>query len=299
MIPNELFERLTESGIEYRRNTSLKPFSTFRVGGEGVLVILPDSRETLCRAVAILRERETPFEVIGNGSNVLFGDGTLERVLIVTRGIAALQQTGNQITAGCGASLAALAACAAEASLSGLEFARGIPGTVGGALFMNAGAYGGAMSDVVTESLALDTESGRLLTLTDHGFGYRTSVYMNNPRLICLGGTFSLTPGDKRAIEEKMRELAVSRKEKQPLEYPSAGSYFKRPEGHFAGKLIEDCGLKGTRIGGAAVSQKHAGFLINLGGATAEDVLRLEELVRAQVLSRFGVELEREVRWIR
>ena len=164
---------------------------------------------------------------------------------------------------------------------------------------MNAGAYGGCMADVTVESLALELSSGAVRTVTEHSFGYRTGIYMTRGDLLCLGGVFRLAEGERAAIYEKMQALAVARREKQPLEYPSAGSYFKRPEGHFAGKLIEDCGLKGYRVGGAAVSEKHAGFLINLGGATADDVLRLEEHVRGEVLRVFGVELEREVRYIR
>ena len=299
MSARVLTEALRAAEIPFRQGVSLKPFSTFRVGGEAELVLLPNSAEAMRRAVTLLREHESPFEMIGNGSNVLFGDGLLRTPLIVTRGMTHMQREGNRITAECGVSLAALAVCAAEASLGGLEFARGIPGTVGGATFMNAGAYGGTMSDVVTESLAIHRETGETVTLTEHGFGYRTSVYLQNPSLICLGTTVRLKEGDRGEIEATMRELAARRKEKQPLEYPSCGSYFKRPEGHFAGKLIEDCGLKGTQIGGAEVSEKHAGFLINVGGATAEDILRLEELVRSEVLRRFGVELEREVRLIR
>ena len=166
-------------------------------------------------------------------------------------------------------------------------------------MVMNAGAYGGQISDLVVESHAYDLQTGENFSITEHGFGYRESVYLSNPRWICLEATLRLKVGDVSEIEAKMREYAQSRREKQPLEYPSAGSYFKRPEGHFAGKLIEDCGLKGYRIGDAAVSEKHAGFLINLGGATAEEMLRLEEHVRSCVKDRFGVILEREVRLIK
>ena len=187
---------------------------------------------------------------------------------------------------------------AANASLSGLEFARGIPASVGGAVFMNAGAYGGQMSDIVAYTTALDTESGEIIQLTEHSFSYRESIYMKNPALVCLGAELRLRSGDSREINEKMREYTAKRREKQPLEFPSAGSYFKRPEGYFAGKLIEDCGLKGLCVGGAAVSEKHAGFLINLGSATAADVLELEKRVIDTVYEKFGVTLEREVRVI-
>jgi len=246
--------------------------------------------------VHLLREEEVPFAVIGRGSNLLFGDGRMERALILTGGLSRLTVEGQTIRAEAGVSLAVLASAAATAGLSGLEFAGGIPGSVGGAMFMNAGAYGGAVSDVATKSLALDTDTGELLSVTDHRFGYRQSIYGQEPRLICLSAEFSLKNGDPPKIRRAMKELARSRREKQPLEYPSAGSYFKRPDGHFAGKLIEDCGLKGFSVGGAAVSEKHAGFLINTGDATAADILALETHVRCTVWERFGVELEREVR---
>lgn len=298
MITPAVLERLRKERISLREGLSLKPYSTFRIGGVARLAIFPRCVEELSLATGILREEEISFEIVGNGSNILFGDGVVEKALIFMGGLSSLSRQENRLVASAGVSLAALAGCATEASLTGLEFARGIPGTVGGAIFMNAGAYGGLVSDVLTESVALDRKTGEVRTLTGHDFGYRTSIYMNDQDLICLGGTFSLSEGDREHILGTMRELAARRREKQPLEYPSAGSYFKRPEGHFAGKLIEDCGLKGTRIGDAAVSEKHAGFLINLGSARAEDVLRLEELVREEVRKRFGVALEREVRMI-
>ena len=299
MRASVVLNAIRHAGLPYREEISLKPYSTFRIGGVAALALFPRSAEELCNGIRLLRQTDTDFEIIGNGSNVLFGDGRIEKVLIFTKGLDSLTVQENRLVAFAGVSLASLAGCAAEASLTGLEFARGIPGTVGGAIFMNAGAYGGSISDVLTQSAALDTETGEILTLREHDFDYRSSIYMREKRLICLGGTFSLRSGDRACIFEKMKELAIARREKQPLELPNGGSYFKRPEGYFAGKLIEDCGLKGMRIGGAAVSEKHAGFLVNLGGASAEDVLCLEELVRREVLDRFGVSLEREVRLIR
>ncbi len=292
-------DAIRKEGIPFREGLPLKPYSTFRIGGVARLALFPRSAEELSAAVRLLRDGALDFEIIGNGSNILFGDGRIQRTLIFTKGLDSLAVHENRLVAFAGTSLASLAGCAADASLTGLEFARGIPGTVGGAIFMNAGAYGGSISDVLTQSVALDSETGELMTLTEHEFGYRTSIYMKKENLICLGGTFSLREGDQTCILNRMKELSACRREKQPLEMPSAGSYFKRPEGYFAGKLIEDCGLKGARIGGAAVSEKHAGFLVNLGGATAEDVLCLEELVKHEVRSRFGVSLEREVRLIR
>ena len=238
------------------------------------------------------------YHVIGNGSNILFRDGRLSGAFVFTEGLRSIRIEGEALYAEAGATLSSVAAKAAEASLGGLEFARGIPGSLGGAVFMNAGAYGGQMSDVTVSTEAYDVDTGKTVTLTDHGFDYRKSRYMENTSLICLCAELKLARGNREEINEKMRELSVSRRQKQPLEYPSAGSYFKRPEGHFAGKLIEDCGLKGLRVGGAAVSEKHAGFVINLGGATAADILELEERVKNAVLEKFGVTLEREVRVI-
>ncbi len=299
MIPKIIFSELCRLGIEYEAMLSLKTVSTFRIGGVVELAVFPDNMEKLAFAVRLFREAEIPWELVGNASNVLFRDGVLEGALILTRRMSALKREGQVITAQCGVMLSALAQCAANASLSGLEFARGIPGTVGGAVFMNAGAYGGAISDVLVKSRGLDCESGELFELCDHAFGYRTGAYVTHPNWICLEGEFTLEEGCQEKIFQTMREQTEQRREKQPLEYPSAGSYFKRPVGHFAGKLIEDCGLKGYTVGQASVSQKHAGFIINLGGAEAADVLRLEEHIRAEVLREFGVELEREVRYIR
>ncbi len=298
MIWEKVASSLGERGIKAERGRSLKTLSSFRIGGSSELSVFPDSVDALVLSVRLLREEGIPFRVIGNGSNLLFGDGRLQDVLVLTKGVCSIKQDGNRLTADCGVTLASLAKFAASKSLSGLEFAAGIPGTLGGAVYMNAGAYGGEMRQVVLRSTALNTETGELVEITDHGFGYRTSIYKSNPSLVCLTAELSLVAGNREAILENMQNLSVARREKQPLEYPSAGSYFKRPEGHFAGKLIEDCGLKGLRVGGAEVSLKHAGFVINRGDATAEEVLRLEETVRERVMEQFGVTLEREVEWI-
>ena len=298
MIHDGFEKALREAGIRCVPDQPLSALCTFRVGGVCDLAVFPRTREECVFALDRIREYGLPVHVLGNGSNVLFGDGRLSGVLLVTKDMTSVTWQGDCLRADCGVMLSTLAIAAAEAGYSGLEFARGIPGTLGGATVMNAGAYGGQMSDVVTESEAYDLDTGRIHTVKDHGFGYRKSVYLSNFRWICLGATLRLSVGNSTEIETKMREYTQHRKEKQPLEYPSAGSYFKRPEGHFAGKLIEDCGLKGYRVGGAAVSEKHAGFLINLGDATAEDVLRLEHIVRDRVKERFGVMLEREVQWM-
>lgn len=295
----EAARTLRDRGVRFVRNQSLSELSTFRIGGVAELAVFPTNREELSYTLELLRRYDCPLRVIGNGSNVLFGDGLLKEALIVTKEMSSVRWMGEELYAESGASLSSLAISAAERGLTGLEFLRGIPGTLGGAVVMNAGAHGGEMGQTVVESHAYDCSSGQIVTLTDHGFGYRQSVYLSNPRLICIGARLRLSSRARQEIEERMREYTRIRRERQPLEYPSGGSYFKRPEGHFAGKLIEDCGLKGYRIGNAAVSEKHAGFLINLGGATAEEVLLLEQHVRRCVLERFGVELTREVHLIR
>lgn len=299
MIPETVCRLLDEKVVNYEKNISLRDRSTFRVGGVGELGIFPKSADELVAALGVVMDSGVKFYVIGRGSNILFGDGDVEGAFIFTEGLSGLRVEGETIIADAGVSLASLAGKAAKNGLTGLEFARGIPGTVGGALYMNAGAYDGCIANVTSESYAFDCETRSIVTIKEHEFGYRESIYMKNKSLICLGAKLCLTVGDKEKIEEKMSDFAEKRKEKQPLNFPSAGSYFKRPEGHFAGKLIEDAGLKGYTVGGASVSEKHAGFIINLGGATASDVLSLEEEVRSTVLRRFGVTLEREVRVIK
>lgn len=296
MITDSIVEQLKRWQIPTEQNLPLQAYSTFRIGGYAELAVFPESREQLLQALRLLQANEIPIAVIGNGSNLLFGDGLLNVALLFTKRMDRLTVEGNTLIADCGVSLARLARAAAEASFTGLEFAGGIPGTVGGAAVMNAGAYGGSIADVMTQSLAVQMQTGEVRELSEHDFGYRSSVYQREADLLCLGGVFSLVPGERAAIEARMREFARQRKEKQPLEYPSAGSYFKRPQGFFAGKLIEDCGLKGYSVGGAAISEKHAGFIINRGGATAADVLRLEAAVKEEVFRQTGVMLEREVR---
>lgn len=295
----ELVELLTFQNIHFRENENVASRSSFKVGGVVRLAIFPDSREKLISALSVLKKQNVKFEVIGNASNLLFAFDFYDGAIVFTSGLADVEFVGNEVRAACGASLTHLAQLAAKRSLSGLEFAYGIPALVGGAVYMNAGAYGSSVSDVINNSVAYNCKTDEVVEITDHRFGYRESIYMEDPHLICLEATFSLSKAPEELIREKMQENMKSRKEKQPLEYPSAGSYFKRPKDSFAGKLIEDCGLKGERIGDAEVSVKHAGFIINRGHASANDILALEEKIKETVMSRFGVELEREVRLIR
>jgi UDP-N-acetylmuramate dehydrogenase len=299
MISESILTELQRYGIEYKTDYSLKNASTFRIGGECALALFPDSRLKLIECYALLRDTDIRAHVLGKCSNTLFADGHLDIAAVFTTRMDSIEIDGTHIRCDAGASLAAVSNAAYRAGLGGMEFASGIPASVGGAIFMNAGAYGGQMSDVVTESFALNKGSGQVMPIKDHAFGYRHSIYKDNKDLVCFGATLSLAVADKQEIGERIKQLSAQRREKQPLEYPSAGSYFKRPEGDFAGRLIEISGLKGKQIGGARVSEKHAGFIVNVGDASFEDVMKLEEYIVNTVLTKTGVTLEREVEVIR
>ena len=271
--------------------------TTFRAGGCADVFVTPQSITEAADIVRLLLARKAKYTVIGNGSNLLVSDkGYRGCIVCMGSAVGSITVSGNVITAGAGALLSKVANAAYENGLTGLEYASGIPGTLGGAVVMNAGAYGGEMKDVITSVTMLDAANGKTVIFTgeDMKFGYRTSVVKNHP-LIVLEAQITLDAGRKEEIKEKMDELARRRKEKQPLEFPSAGSTFKRPEGYFAGKLIEDAGLKGFSVGGAAVSEKHCGFIVNKGGATASDIIELIKKVRLTVNEKFGVMLEPEV----
>lgn len=270
--------------------------TTFKVGGEAECMAVVETKEELSRLVSYLGRIEQEYFVLGNGSNLLVGDKGY-RGIIVKLGsrLSAVRVEKNHIAVGAGALLSRVAFAARDAGLSGLEFAAGIPGSIGGAIVMNAGAYGGEMKQIVQMVRVMDKE-GEILTLDNDTmeFGYRTSIIRDRP-FIVLGTVLKLTPGNKDEISGKMEELMKQRKSKQPLEYPSAGSTFKRPEGYYAGKLIMDAGLRGYRIGGAQVSEKHCGFVINAGGASAADIREVIEEVQERVRDRFHVRLEPEV----
>lgn len=293
------YERLlNEKGIKYIRDDAVASRSTFKVGGVADISVFPKSVDELCFSLLTARRLGIKFEVIGNASNILFAFERYCGALVFTSGVNSLSVEGERLWAECGVSLARLASVALEASLTGLEFAFGIPGRLGGSVFMNAGAHGSEMARIVEFTDALDLETGKIIRITEHNFGYRRSVYMENRSLICLGASLTLARAEQGDIRERMRENTEKRRTSQPLELPSAGSYFKRPEGDFAGRLIEECGLKGERVGGAQVSVKHAGFIVNCGGASYRDVLALEEKIREKVMSRFDVLLCREVRLV-
>ncbi|MBO4267117.1 MAG: UDP-N-acetylmuramate dehydrogenase [Lachnospiraceae bacterium] len=271
--------------------------TTFKVGGQADVFVIPQSIEEAADIIRLLLSKNEPYTVIGNGSNILVSDrGYRGCIVCMDRGTDSITVKGTSIRAEAGAMLSKVANAAYENSLTGLEFASGIPGTVGGAMVMNAGAYGFEMKDVTVNVTLFDAVTGEVKTLpaADMEFGYRTSIVKKHPYTV-LAAEFLLTAGNREEIKAQMDELAQKRRQKQPLEYPSAGSTFKRPEGFFAGKLIEDAGLKGYSVGGAAVSEKHCGFVINKGGATATDVIRLMNDVKDKVYEKFGVCLEPEV----
>ena len=272
--------------------------TTMRVGGPAEILFSPAGEGELLFAVREAKRAGAPFRIIGNGSNLLVLDGGLPGLTIrLGEAFSKISVDGNQIRAQAGALLSRVAAAARDASLTRLEFASGIPGSAGGGMAMNAGAYGGQLSDVFEGCRALDPETGIISALgpAEMALGYRESAALSRG-LIVTEAAFRLTAGDRSAIQAKMDDLSARRREKQPLNLPSAGSTFKRPEGYFAGALIEQAGLKGLRVGGACVSEKHAGFVVNDRNATARDVLDLIRLVQARVLEHSGVRLETEVR---
>lgn len=292
-------EKLKEIFKEVYINEPMKNHTSFRTGGPADVYVKADRAENIIKAIEMLKKENVEYTIIGNGSNLLVSDrGICGAVIEIGSMMNNISVEGEKIYAEAGALLSSLAAAAAENCLTGLEFASGIPGSVGGAVVMNAGAYDGEIKDAIDYADVIDNE-GNILRLTkdELGLSYRHSV-IDEKKMIVIGAGFRLKEGDGIAIKEKMADFAARRREKQPLNYPSAGSTFKRPEGHFAGKLIEDAGLKGKTIGGAQVSQKHAGFIINTGDATTEDILELMDCCVETVYNKFGVRLEPEVRFI-
>lgn len=298
----ELERILPNGAVLYQE--PLKKYTTFKIGGPADVLVAPRSEEELLQLLRFLKKAEIRFIVIGNGSNLLFPDdgfrGAVIRLGTNFSGITSFCENESYfLHAKAGTLLSRLACTAYEQSLCGLEFAAGIPGSVGGAVWMNAGAYGGEISQTVVRTSYLQTDdlSIHVREGAAHGFSYRHSVYQEEKSII-LSADFLLSKGQKDTIACKMKEYQTRRAEKQPLNYPSAGSAFKRPQNHYAGQLIEECGLRGFRHGGAMVSEKHCGFIINAGGATCEDVLYVIEYVRHQVLAQKGVLLEPEIKVI-
>ena len=285
----------TAQPLPFAQGEPLAPHTTFKIGGPAAFWCTPRDAEQLRRTLQLCRKNGVRVYLLGNGSNTLFDDAGFDGAVIDMRGLSGMENSGldtdaMRITAGAGQTL----------GLTGLEFACGIPGTVGGAVYMNAGAYGNELKDVLESVTFLDSDLQlRTLPAADLAMGYRTSIFEQNPDWCILSATVVLHRGDGAAVLARMQELLGKRREKQPLEWPSAGSTFKRPQGAFAGKLIEDCGLRGFTVGGAQISEKHCGFVINRGGATCADVVALTEQVRQVVEARTGFVLEREIRVVK
>ncbi len=282
---------------QVRQEEPMSAHTTFRIGGPAKIFVSPGSEEELKSLADLLRKKKIPWFILGKGSNVLVSDKGFDGVVIqIGKGLGNISARGNTLDADAGVLLSRIAKKALEAGLTGLEFAAGIPGTVGGAVVMNAGAYGSEMKDVLTKVRVL-TEEGSIKEISADRLelGYRTSSVLKNGWIV-LGARFCLKQGDPKQIQARIEELAKLRRSKQPLEYPSAGSTFKRPEGFFAGKLIQDAGLKGFQVGGAQVSEKHSGFVINRDHATAQDVIQLCGQVSETVRKQFGVKLELEIK---
>lgn len=293
----KLFNICKELGIKARFDVPLSSLTTFRIGGNARLYAEAENSSHVSTLVKECRANEIKYIVIGKGSNIIANDNGLDMLVIRLTGDLAKVTRLDDTTFHCGAGLSLAGLCreVENNSLSGLEFAWGIPGSVGGAVYMNAGAYGGEIKDTVYSVTHIDKD-GKIGTIksNDLDFGYRHSVYKENGFTI-IGATFKLKLDNRTEIRNRMDDYMSRRKEKQPLEYPSAGSVFRRPEGNYAGALIEKCGLKGKTIGGAQVSPKHAGFIVNIGGATAEDVKNLIKLIQTTVKEETGYELQREV----
>ena len=281
-----------------RENVTLAPYTTMRTGGPAALFAEPRNAQQLTHVHQWAQEKGLSLLILGNGSNLLIADSGFDGLVIhLGRALSEVSVFANTLTAQAGASLAAAARAAAQASLTGLEFAAGIPGSIGGAVCMNAGAYGGEIAQVIVSARVLTPEGVRMVSKDELSLGYRSSAVMQNGWVV-LEATFELAPGSPDEIKATMADLAARRREKQPLQYPSCGSFFKRPVGYYAGALIEQAGLKGYRVGDAQVSEMHAGFVINRGHATSSEIYRLMQEVQRRVQAQFGVTLEPEVRLI-
>lgn len=294
---NNIYNTITKENIKVEKDQLLSDYTSFKIGGKAKLFVTVNNNEELSKVLKICNANKYPVLILGNGSNLLISDKGINAVVIKMEGnfkeIKML--TKNTIYCGAAVTLSKLCSYALKNSLTGLEFAWGIPGTVGGAVFMNAGAYGGEMADVISKAFHIDSKGDKgELKLEDLNLSYRHSIYKDNKSVV-TGVTIQLKEGNKKEIKNKMDTLMQRRLDKQPLEFPSGGSVFKRPEGNYAGTLIEKCGLKGKTVGGAQVSEKHAGFIINIGNATCDDVCSLIKIIQETVYNKTGYNLEREI----
>ena len=296
MSYNFIKEICCKYGASFAENEPLAEYTSFKIGGECPILVKPNGSDCLCELLKAFKRENCPYRVMGKGSNLLISDNGVDcPVVMISTDMGKIEFNGDMVKVGSGAALISVCREAADRALSGMEFAYGIPGSVGGAVYMNAGAYGGEMKDIVLDCTYAD-EDGELhqIKSKDMELSYRHSFFSGRPFIITEVG-IQLQSGDKKAITEKMSELMERRRDKQPLEYPSAGSTFKRPEGDFAGRLIEVGGLKGFTVGGAQVSEKHCGFVVNKGGAAFDDVMKVISEVKRRVKEKSGRELECEV----
>ncbi|MBQ8523962.1 MAG: UDP-N-acetylmuramate dehydrogenase [Clostridia bacterium] len=286
--------------IKYSENEPLSVHSSFKIGGNADLFAIPNNTDELKFLIRCAAETDVPVFILGHGSNILFDDGGYKGLIISTEGMNSVKVEGNIMTAECGALLTRCAVLAKDASLSGMECLYGIPGSVGGAVFMNAGAYGGEMKDIVRSSTYLDLDTLEICTIEadEHDFAYRHSVFTEKNAVI-LSTVMELVPSDISLITERMNDYKKRRIEKQPLDYPSAGSTFKRYPGKYTAQMIDEAGLKGYTIGGAQVSEKHAGFVINKGNATSKDVLELIDTIKKKIKCLHGIDIETEVIYVK
>ncbi len=299
-----VYDNLAEllgDGDEYEvvPNKSASELCSFRIGGKCAVAVYPKSTEAFIGLIRLLNRKKFKYIIIGNGTNVVFCDGLYDGVAVCTSRMNKIFADGNMLTAQCGTSLNSLCNKAAQMSLSGLEFAYGIPGSVGGGTFMNAGAYGGELKDVITSVTVYDIENDVIRTLNNSEceFAYRDSVFQHKEYVI-LSTCTALSKDDGEAVRAKMNELMSRRRAKQPLNYPSAGSVFKRYPGRYTGQMIDEAGLKGKCVGGACISELHAGFIVNIGNATCKELKKLIEIIKTEIKKREGIEIECEIRFI-
>lgn len=297
-MDKKLEEIVSKDRIRY--NEPMSKHTTMRVGGPVDIMVLPNTIEEIIDVINYAKENNIPIKVIGNGSNMLVSDLGIEGIVVkLTCNMSNVNICEETVTCTAGASMPKTAVIAKQNSLTGFEFACGIPGTIGGGVKMNAGAYGGQISDALVSCKYLDEDLNlKEIENKDMNYSYRHSIFIDNPNYIVLEAKFKLSKGNIEEIESKMQENNTSRKTKQPYEYPSAGSVFRRPEGYFVGKLVQDSGLRGATVGGAQVSEKHTGFIINKDNATCQDIINLIKLVQVTVKEKFGVELKTEVEFV-
>ncbi len=288
---------LDSVGVAYLTDEPMSLHTTFKIGGAAKVYVTPSDEDALSRAYTAAKDSGLRVTVLGKGSNVLFDDEGYNGVVISTLRLDTISCGGDMIACFAGYSMTSLARYAAERSLAGLSFAYGIPGSVGGAVYMNAGAYNGEVANVLFGSCYLDTNDGKIKTLDaeGHAFAYRYSSFKDHPERIILSSAFKLTHGDPDEIKAEMNDFMERRRTKQPLEFPSAGSVFKRYPGRYTAQMIDEAGLKGFTVGGAQVSEKHAGFIINRGGATCRDVLELVSIIKNKIYELHGIEIECEI----